>query len=73
MEEPRQPTINGDGFDVMVEYINKINEDENKVAILLDLTTAIQVHDVMTFNSGMISFTEIKSGQVNKRNTRLSR
>lgn len=65
MEEKGRKSINDMGFEATLGYANKLNKDKNTFALITDLTTNIQVGDLIVTSSKGFSIVEVKTGLKN--------
>jgi len=65
MEDKGRKSIEDKGFEATLGYCNKLNIDRNTFALITDLTTNIQVGDLIITNSKGFSIIEVKTGSKN--------
>jgi hypothetical protein len=64
-EDHGEKSLSGKGFDAILEKANKINEDSQKVCLILDLTNNLQIGDLLEITPNDFQIIEVKSGSKN--------
>lgn len=67
LEEVGSKSLYGEGFEAVLKAAEKINEDPLKFALISDLSTNIQIGDLVIWTPDGFEIIEVKTGEKNKQ------